>query len=234
VKKLVLTILFLSTSSSTSFAKVVRFDIEERTDVLDGRAFGLAGGYEKISGRVYFAVDSKIDPNLIITDIDKAPVNENGLVEFSSEFYILKPKKAERGNGSLLLEVANRGRKALLPFFNLAAASHDPQTELHFGDGFLMREGFTLIWVGWQWDTPEIEGRMRMFPPVATEDGSRQLLLVPGRPTGRLIERVDGEWKVLSSAVPKWATSATYSDGSLLVVGSPGGALQFATLNPGS
>ena len=75
MKKLVLTILFLSTSSSTSFAKVVRFDIEERTDVLDGRAFGLAGGYEKISGRVYFAVDSKIDPNLIITDIDKAPVN---------------------------------------------------------------------------------------------------------------------------------------------------------------
>ena len=75
-----------------------------------------------------------------------------------------------------------------------------------------------------------------LYPPrpVATEDGSRQLLLVPGRPTGRLIERVDGEWKVLSSAVPKWATSATYSDGSLLVVGSPGGALQFATLNPGS
>ena len=68
--------------------------------MLDGRAFGLAGGYEKISGRVYFALDPKIDANLIITDIDKAPVNENGLVEFSSEFYILKPKAVERGNGS--------------------------------------------------------------------------------------------------------------------------------------
>ena len=111
MKKVVLTILFVSASLSTSFAKVVRFDVEERADVLDGRVFGLAGGYEKISGRVYFAVDPKIDPNLIITDIDKAPVNENGLVEFSSEFYILKPKAAGRGNGSLLLEVGNRGRK---------------------------------------------------------------------------------------------------------------------------
>ena len=171
MKKLVLTILFLSTSSSTSFAKVVRFDIEERTDVLDGRAFGLAGGYEKISGRVYFAVDPKIDPNLIITDIHLAPVNEDGLVEFSSEFYILKPKSVERGNRSLFLEVGNRGSKGLLRYFNLAEGSLDPETVSHFGDGFLMKEGFTLIWVGWQWDTPEIEGRMRMFPPVATDNG---------------------------------------------------------------
>ena len=172
MKKLVLTILFLSTSSSTSFAKVVRFEIEERSDVLDGRAFGLVGGYEKISGRVYFAVDPKIDPNLIITDLDKAPVNENGRVEFSSEFYILKPKAVGRGNGSLLLEVGNRGGKGLLSFFNRARRSYDPETAEHFGDGFLMREGFTLVWVGWQWDTPEVPGRMRMFPPIATENGA--------------------------------------------------------------
>ena len=172
MKKLVLTILFLSTSSSTSFAKVVRFEIEERSDVLDGRAFGLVGSYEKISGRVYFAVDPKIDPNLIITDLDKAPVNENGRVEFSSEFYILKPKAVGRGNGSLLLEVGNRGGKGLLSFFNRARRSYDPETAEHFGDGFLMREGFTLVWVGWQWDTPEVPGRMRMFPPIATENGA--------------------------------------------------------------
>lgn len=170
MKKVLLTILLASTCS-TSFAKVVRFDVEERADVLDGLAFGLAGGYEKISGRVYFTVDPAIDANLIITDIDKAPVNENGLVEFSSEFYILKPKVVGRGNGSLLLEVGNRGGKGLLSFFNLAARSSDPETAEDFGDGFLMRKGFTLVWVGWQWDTPEVEGRMRMFPPIAIENG---------------------------------------------------------------
>lgn len=152
-------------------AKEVRFEIATREDVLDGRSYGLAGSYEKISGMVFFAVDPGIDPNLIVTDIDKAPVNDNGLVEFSAEFYVLKPKRAERGNGAVLLEVGNRGGKALLPFFNRAEGSYDPKTEAHFGDGFLMREGFTLVWVGWQWDTPEIEGRMRMFPPVATDDG---------------------------------------------------------------
>jgi len=83
---MLLTVVFLSTFSSTLYAKVVRFDVEERADVLDGYAFGLAGGYEKISGRVYFAVDPGIGPNLIITDIDKAPVNESGQVEFSAEF----------------------------------------------------------------------------------------------------------------------------------------------------
>lgn len=170
MKKVLLTILLASTCS-TSFAKVVRFDVEERADVLDGLAFGLAGGYEKISGRVYVTVDPAIDANLIITDIDKAPVNENGLVEFSSEFYILKPKVVGRGNGSLLLEVGNRGGKGLLSFFNLAARSSDPETAEDFGDGFLMRKGFTLVWVGWQWDTPEVEGRMRMFPPIAIENG---------------------------------------------------------------
>jgi hypothetical protein len=74
-----------------------------------------------------------------------------------------------------------------------------------------------------------------LYPPrpVVTQDGSRELLLVPGRPSGRLIERVDGDWKVLASEVPKWATSGVYSEGSLLVVGSPGGALQFATLSLG-
>ena len=73
-----------------------------------------------------------------------------------------------------------------------------------------------------------------LYPPrpVATRDGSRRLLLVPGRPAGRLIERVDGAWKVLSSEVPRWATSGTYADGSLLEVGAPGGALEFATLDP--
>ena len=158
--------------SETVLAKVVRIDVERRQDVLDGRVFGLTGAYEKIAGTVHFAVDPRLDQNLKITDIDKAPVNAEGLVEFSADLYILKPKNVERGNGALLLEVGNRGRKGLLSFFNLAEGSYDPETAAHFGDGFLMREGYTLVWVGWQWDTPEEPGRMAMFPPVATEHGA--------------------------------------------------------------
>lgn len=165
-------VLALMLAPETVLAKVVRIDVERRQDVLDGRAFGLTGAYEKIVATAHFAVDPRLDPNLIITDIDKAPVNAEGLVEFSADLYILKPKNVERGNGALLLEVGNRGRKGLLSFFNLAEGSYDPETAAHFGDGFLMREGYTLVWVGWQWDTPEEPGRMAMFPPVATEHGA--------------------------------------------------------------
>ena len=164
-------LLVLAVLSQPAWAKVVRFDIEHREDILDGHSFGLAGTYEKIAGTVYLAVDPTLAPNSIVTDITKSPTNDDGLVEFSAEFYIVKPKLAERGNGSLLLEVGNRGGKGLLSFFSFAERSLDPETKEHFGDGFLLREGFTLLWVGWQWDTPEIDGRMRMFPSVATDNG---------------------------------------------------------------
>lgn len=172
MRRFILSILCLSTLSPPLLARVVRFEVEERADVLGGRNFGLAGAYEKISGRVYFAMDPTLDENLIITDIDKAPVNDDGLVELSAEFYIIKPQRVERGNGALLLEVGNRGRKFLLDDFNLGERSLDPVTEVHFGDGFLMSRGFTLAWVGWQWDTPREPGRMRMFPPIATDEGT--------------------------------------------------------------
>jgi len=173
MKKTLLAILLASAlTPATLFAELVRIDVERRQDVLGGRAFGLAGAYEKIAGTAYFAVDPRLDANLIITDIDKAPVNAEGLVELSAELYILKPKNVKRGNGALLLEVGNRGRKSLLSFFNFADRSSDPETTAHFGDGFLLRKGYTLVWVGWQWDTPEEPGRMRMYPPVATEHGN--------------------------------------------------------------
>ena len=116
-------LLVLAVLSQPAWAKVVRFDIEHREDILGGHSFGLAGTYEKIAGTVYLAVDPTLAPNSIVTDITKAPTNDDGLVEFSAEFYIVKPKLAERGNGSLLLEVGNRGGKGLLSFFNFGERS---------------------------------------------------------------------------------------------------------------
>jgi hypothetical protein len=152
---------------SEARAEVVRFDVDERRDVLGGRSFGLAGPYEVLAGRVHFAFDPRLAANRIVTDIGKAPRDGSGRVLHSADFYLLKPKTMRKGNGTLLLEVGNRGRKGLLPFFNLAEDSFDPSAEGHFGDGFLLEKGFTLLWVGWQWDTPRREGIMRMYPPLA-------------------------------------------------------------------
>src|SRR5689334_6127213 len=136
-------------------AEVTRVEITSRQDVLGGKAFGSVGPYEKLTGKVYFAVSPDNPRNRIIADLDKAPRNSQGKVEFSSDLFIIKPKEPAHGNGVLFFDVVNRGNKGLLPVFNHARGSADPSTEADFGDGLLLRQGFTLIAVGWQFDVPK-------------------------------------------------------------------------------
>src|SRR4029077_2295150 len=79
-------------------AEVVRIDVQSRSDIVGGQAFGAAGPYEKISGRIFFAVDPTLAANRIVADIGNAPLNAAGKVEFSSDFFLIKPKQIERGN----------------------------------------------------------------------------------------------------------------------------------------
>src|SRR3989454_2882914 len=152
-------------------AEVVRIDVQSRADLVGGQPFGAAGPYEKLSGKIFFAVDPSLPANRIVTDIDKAPRNAAGKVEFSSDFFLIKPKRIERGNGAVLYEVSNRGGKGLLGFFNHASGSLDPGSPAELGDGFLMRQGFTLLWVGWQFDPPQRQGLVRLYPPTASDNG---------------------------------------------------------------
>ena len=59
----------------------------------------------------------------------------------------------------------------MVRFFNHARGSTDPTTEAEMGDGFLMRRGFTLVWVGWQFDVPDTARMLRLYAPVATDNG---------------------------------------------------------------
>ena len=159
----------IAACASPAHAEVVRIEVNSRTDVLSGKSFGNTGAYEKLAGKIYFAVDPRNSANRIIADIDKAPKNAVGKVEFSSDFYMIKPKDLSRGNGTILYEVSNRGNKGLLGFFNLGTNSLDPQASGDFGDGFLMDQGFTLLWVGWQFDAPNRDGMLRVYVPPARE-----------------------------------------------------------------
>ena len=166
----VLAAIAISTCISTVVeAGVTRVQIDRRETVLNGRPFGAAGPYEKLSGKVHFALDPALPQNAIIVDLNLAPKNAKGLVEFSADFYLLKPVDPARGNGRLFYEAGNRGSKRILPVFQNAANSADPATNEEFGNGALMQQGFTLLWMGWQWDVPE--GRMRMEIPIATDNG---------------------------------------------------------------
>lgn len=157
--------------ASPIFAEVVRIDVKSRADLVNGQPFGAAGPYEKLSGRIYFAVDPALTANKIVTDVDKAPRNAAGKVEFSADFYLVKPKDMTKGNGAVLYEVSNRGGKSMIGFFNHATGSLDPSTDAEMGDGFLMKQGFSLLWVGWQFDPPDRPNLMRVYPPVASDGG---------------------------------------------------------------
>ena len=146
---------------------VTGLEVHTRATVLDGRAFGKAGAYEKIAGTIRFSADPDHTLHKQITDIGLAPRNAAGRVEFSGDFYVLKPVDTRKGNGRLLLDVGNRGRKVALGMFNSCTRVPDPSTPEDFGNGFLMRHGYTVAWVGWQHDVPRRDGLMVLDVPRA-------------------------------------------------------------------
>jgi len=164
-------ILLVFALSASAAAEVVRIDVQSRGDVAGGKAFGTTGAYEKLVGKMFFEVDPLNDANKIIADVDKAPRNARGRVEFSADFFLLKPKEMQRSNGTVLYEVSNRGGKGMLGFYNRAVGSLDPTSDREMGDGFLMQQGFTLLWVGWQFDPPMRDGLLHVYVPSASDNG---------------------------------------------------------------
>ncbi|MGJ5815054.1 alpha/beta hydrolase domain-containing protein [Paludibaculum fermentans] len=152
-------------------AGVTSVSVIERSDVLGGQSTGPAGPYERIIAKVQFALDPKLPQNKAVHDLALAPRNEQGLVEFTADLYILKPRDPAKGNGTVLFEVSNRGGKGMLSRFNYARGSSDPRTEEEFGDRNLLEQGYTLLWVGWQWDTPPGDKLLRLDSPIALENG---------------------------------------------------------------
>ncbi len=78
-----------------------------------GTAFGEAGAYERVRGTYRGELDPADARNRVIVNLDKAPRNAKGLVEYEADFFILRPKEAARGNHKLIYDVTNRGRKVM-------------------------------------------------------------------------------------------------------------------------
>jgi alpha/beta hydrolase family protein len=150
--------------TGTARAEVTRVDITKRADI--GQS-----GYEKVAGTVHFSVDPRSPRNAVVVDLDKAPRAAGGRVEFSADLYIIRPKDPTRGNGSVLVEVSNRGGRSAIRTFNRGGPSPDPENDADLGDKFLMRFGFTIAWVGWEFDIADGPERMRIKVPVATDAG---------------------------------------------------------------
>ncbi|HLH87091.1 MAG TPA: alpha/beta hydrolase domain-containing protein [Xanthobacteraceae bacterium] len=158
----------LALAATCAQARVTRIEILRTEPFAGGAAFGTVGAYEKVVGRFHGELDPKAPLDAVIVDLDKAPRNARGKVEYSADFYILRPADLAKGNGALLYDVNNRGNKRALIQFNSAPASNDPSTLAQAGNGFLMREGFSVVWSGWIPGLPAENNNLRIEVPHAT------------------------------------------------------------------
>src|SRR5262249_10057860 len=150
---------------------VTRLEITSRRPYADGATFGEAGAYERLDGVLHYAVDPAHPANRLIVDLDRAPRDPEGRVHFSGDFCLLQPADPGRGNRRLLVEVPNRGRKLVPRQFNRATSEPVPPERIDPGDGFLMRRGWSVAWIGWQWDVLRSPALMGLEAPPALADG---------------------------------------------------------------
>ena len=155
---------------------VTHLKIRERQPYLDGHIFGDAGAYERIDGTLTFAVNPEAVANTVIVDLDRAPHDAAGLVHFRADFCLLQPRDPERGNRRLLFEVLNRGRKLLPRSINHAPPELTPTAAIDPGDGFLLRQGWTIAWCGWQWDIIPSPALLGLDAPEALGEDNQPIV----------------------------------------------------------
>ena len=120
----------------------------------EGQSFGESGSYLRIRGVAKGALDPAAPENQVIVDLDKAPRNASGLVEYETDFFILRPADPSRTNGVMVYDVTNRGSKRIFQLLDDAPgasvdAANDPKTAREAGLGFSLGRGHSLVWSGW-------------------------------------------------------------------------------------
>ena len=134
-----------------------------------GLSFGSVGQYEKLRGTAYGEIDPGDRRNEVITDIELAPVNDRGMVEYSMDMFILKPINLGTGNHRLLYDFNNRGQMRM-GFLNDAIPTNDPTTAADAGTGFIMELGYTVLSNGWDWGARGFDS-MKLSIPVVSNGG---------------------------------------------------------------
>ncbi len=204
-------LLFALLLPALASAGLVRVEVKEHLPFADGIPFGRTGAYEIVEGRLFFEADPKDPANARIADLALAPVNDRGRIEYWADFTLLMPADPAKGNGTLLYDVHNRGNKLALWTFNDAVRTNTPRDPEHAGHGFLMREGYAVLWTGWSGEIQDDgTGRLLGGLPVAKNpDGSPV--------TGRTHVEITVDEPVKSRAFfqSPWGISAAYPAVSL-------------------
>lgn len=146
-------------------------EIRSRTPLVGGASFGSSGAYERIDATAVGTLDPAHPGNRGIALLDRAPRNTQGMVEYRSDFVLLRAADPALGNGRLLYEVNNRGRIMLFANLCAGAAGNEPKTAADLGNALPLRLGFSLLWTGWDPGAPKATG---LSLDVPTIDGITQ------------------------------------------------------------
>ncbi|MDD9958807.1 MAG: alpha/beta hydrolase domain-containing protein [Gammaproteobacteria bacterium] len=138
----------LALASSLSLAEVTRIEVTDEETLSDS---AVDFSYTRISGVVYFTLDPNDPNNAAVTDIQYAPTNNDGLVEYSADFKLVVPDDSV-ANGGLLYMVNNRGRGGTPPESSL----QDPLSGL----------GYTYLLTGWINEIIESPTGLRLHAPI--------------------------------------------------------------------
>src|SRR6476661_7260590 len=180
-----------------SHARITRIDIEKvESPTFEGTQFGNSGQYEKLTGKAYGELDPADELNRNVVLLDKAPRNAAGRVEYSLDILILKPVDMSRGNRTLIYDSVNRGNLRAIQVFNIPSApagdpqnpgdtatsdgvaNNNPSQLRDAGDGFLFKQGYTIVASGWPGDVLPGGNRLTARFPVATEPDGKPITKV--------------------------------------------------------
>jgi Alpha/beta hydrolase domain len=171
----------------------------------EGRSFGKAGSYERLKGVARGLLDPTAPQNSGIVDLEKAPRNARGLVEYEVDVDILRPADPALGNGVLFYEVTNRGNKLLGRLLHGIITPNptdlnDPKTSAHAGNAFLFERGVTVVWAGWDPTVPSRDATMTVRFPLALEDGKPMVRRV--REEFQVGKRIPETFKTIALTYP--------------------------------
>ena len=159
--------------SAESRSRVTRLDILKRDTVFGGMSFDTVGRYELLIAKATAVIDPRAVHNAGIVDLDRAPRNAQGLVQYTFDVQILKPVDITKGNRALFYEVNNRGGRIVYTYFNERDIGYEASDA---GSGFLMKHGYTAVWSGWLPGDSRAPSAPKPPPlfaqlPIATDNG---------------------------------------------------------------
>jgi Alpha/beta hydrolase domain len=167
----ILSMLLLPAFSEARITRIVIDPARSQSPTFEGRSFGTVGQYEKFRGTAFGELDPSDPRNALITDIELAPRNAAGKVEYSTDIFILKPVHLNNGNHRLFIDFNNRGQMRV-GRLNDVDLTNNPTTAADAGTGFIMNLGYSIVSMGWDFGATGFDSMKISVPVASNPDGS--------------------------------------------------------------